>query len=106
VVRAILRGALKHAGAEVEFVSAAGNPQALLTGKALFSWQKDRRASGWRACTRVYGGRGANDTGFDLIFKAKPSPRNGTGAFAVARAGGEGDRADYPDFTKRVWGIN
>ena len=28
---------------KVEFISAAGNPQALLTGKALFSWRKDRR---------------------------------------------------------------
>jgi len=28
---------------KVEFISARGNPAALLTGKALFSWQKDRR---------------------------------------------------------------
>src|SRR3954468_10928680 len=28
---------------KVEFISAAGNPAALLTGKALFSWQKERR---------------------------------------------------------------
>ena len=27
---------------KVDFVSARGNPKALLTGKALFSWQKDR----------------------------------------------------------------
>ena len=27
----------------VEFISAAGHPAALLTGKALFSWQKERR---------------------------------------------------------------
>src|SRR4030095_6613254 len=28
---------------KVESISAAGSPAALLTGKALFSWQKDRR---------------------------------------------------------------
>src|SRR6185369_7227762 len=28
---------------KVEFVSARGEPKALLTGKALFGWQKDRR---------------------------------------------------------------
>ena len=28
---------------KVEFVSARGTPAALLTGKALFSWQKDKR---------------------------------------------------------------
>src|SRR3954471_6015113 len=28
---------------KVEFISAAGNPHALLTGKALFSWQREKR---------------------------------------------------------------
>ena len=28
---------------KVDFVSARGTPKALLTGKALFSWQKDKR---------------------------------------------------------------
>ncbi|MFL6566901.1 MAG: CoA-transferase [Burkholderiales bacterium] len=28
---------------KVEFISAAGNPAALLTGKALFSWQREKR---------------------------------------------------------------
>ena len=28
---------------KVEFISARGDPAALLTGKALFSWQKDKR---------------------------------------------------------------
>ena len=35
----------------VEFISARGDPAALLTGKALFSWQKDKRRFRWKACT-------------------------------------------------------
>src|SRR4029077_11036171 len=52
---------------KVEFVSAAGNPQALLTGKALFSWQKDKRRFRLES---VHPGHTAeeisNETGFDF----------------------------------------
>jgi glutaconate CoA-transferase subunit B len=94
---------------KVEFVSAAGSPQALLTGKALFTWQKDRR------CFRlesVHPGFTAdevrNDTGFDFDSQAvttteEPSKQElsllrGPVAKAIA--------ADYPDFARRVWGLN
>ena len=91
----------------VDFVSAAGSPAALLTGKALFSWQKEKR----RFCLESLH---ENDdvraiTGFEFD---SPSPvpetappgaqelscLRGPVASAIAR--------DYPDFAKRVWGIN
>ena len=92
---------------KVEFVSAAGSPQALLTGKALFTWQKDRR------CFRlesVHPGFSVDevrqDTGFDFDFQAvtttsEPSPQE----LALLRGPvAEAIRADYPDFARRVWG--
>ena len=94
---------------KVEFVSAAGNPQALLTGKALFSWQKDRRRFRLES---VHPGHSAeevrNDTGFDFDFQAAGPTEEPTkqelsllrGPVAKAIA------ADYPDFAKRVWGLN
>ena len=92
---------------KVEFVSARGDPKALLTGKALFSWQKDKRRFRLES-THEKGGIRA-DTGFDFDAPADvpltPPPTEeelsllrGPVAKAVA--------ADYPDFAKRVWGIN
>jgi glutaconate CoA-transferase subunit B len=89
---------------KVEFISARGTPAALLTGKALFSWRK-----------RFYlesvheDGDIRAETGFDFDGPAKapvtPAPSaddlrllRGPVAKAIA--------ADYPDFAKRVWGIN
>jgi glutaconate CoA-transferase, subunit B len=94
---------------KVEFVSAAGNPQALLTGKALFAWQKEPRR--WRL-ESVHPGytpdEVRSDTGFEFDFQqvtttTEPSERElallrGPVAKAIA--------ADYPDFAKRVWGLN
>jgi glutaconate CoA-transferase, subunit B len=93
----------------VEFVSAAGSPQALLTGKALFSWQKDRR------CFRlesVHPGHTAQEiakeTGFDFdagALKTTEEPTKQELSLLrgpVARA----IRADYPDFAEKVWGLD
>ena len=90
---------------KVEFVSARGNPKALLTGKALFSWKKGRfqlESVHERFDVRA-------ETGFDFDAPSEvpltPPPREeelkllrGPVAKLVA--------ADYPDFAKRVWGIN
>jgi glutaconate CoA-transferase subunit B len=93
----------------VEFVSAAGNPQALLTGKALFGWQKDRRRFRLES---VHPGHTVeeitNETGFDFDLDGKKTTEEPTkqelsllrGQVAAAIA------ADYPDFAKRVWGLN
>jgi len=94
---------------KVEFISAAGNPQALLTGKALFGWQKDRRRFRLES---VHPGHGVDEvrqeTGFDFDFqevtttKAPSDEELSLLRGPVAKA----IQADYPDFAKRVWGLN
>ena len=90
---------------KVEFVSARGNPTALLTGKALFSWQGGRfrlESVHERFDVRA-------ETGFEFDAPADvsltPPPTEGElkllrGPVAKLVA------ADYPDFAKRVWGLN
>jgi glutaconate CoA-transferase subunit B len=94
---------------KVEFVSARGDPRALLTGKALFSWQRDRR------CFRlesVHPGHTAdevrNDTGFDFDFQAVTTTAEPSAAELSLLRGpvAKAIQADYPDFAKRVWGLN
>jgi glutaconate CoA-transferase subunit B len=91
----------------VEFVSARGNPAALLTGKALFSWQKDRRRFRLESTHEKEDIREL--TGFEYDAPAEipltPPPTveeldllRGPVARAIA--------ADYPDFAKRIWGLN
>ena len=95
---------------KVEFVSATGNPAALLTGKALFSWQKDRR----RFCLEsVHGGaneadiRAATGFEFDVSQKIGPTPIPSREELETLRSKvAQQIAADYPDFAKRVWGIN
>jgi glutaconate CoA-transferase subunit B len=92
---------------KVEFISARGNPAALLTGKALFSWQKEQRR--FRLESVHEPGDIRSQTGFSFDFPgtvpATPPPTEedlallrGPVAKAIA--------ADYPDFAKRVWGID
>jgi glutaconate CoA-transferase subunit B len=92
---------------KVEFISARGDPAALLTGKALFSWQKDQRR--FRLESVHEPGDIRPETGFDFDASSAPgvtlppTPEDlallrGPVAKAIA--------ADYPDFAKRVWGIN
>ena len=94
---------------KVEFVSAAGNPQALLTGKALFGWQKDRRRFRLES---VHPGHTAeevrDETGFDFDSEAVkttelPSKQDLSHLRSVVA---KAIAADYPDFAKRVWGLN
>ena len=92
---------------KVEFVSARGDPAALLTGKAVFSWQKDKRR--FRLESVHEPGDVRAETGFDFDSPGEipltPAPTaedvtllRGPVAKVIA--------ADYPDFAKRVWGIN
>jgi glutaconate CoA-transferase, subunit B len=91
---------------KVEFVSARGDPAALLTGKALFSWQKDKGR--FRLESVHEAGDIRAETGFDYDageIALTPGPSDEDLALLrgpVARA----MAADYPDFAKRVWGIN
>jgi glutaconate CoA-transferase subunit B len=91
---------------KVEFVSARGEPAALLTGKALFSWQKDRRRFRLES---LHDGDVRAETGFDYDAPAEvprtPAPTDEDMALLrgpVAKA----IAADYPDFAKRVWGLH
>ncbi len=92
---------------KVEFVSARGDPRALLTGMALFSWQKNKRRFRLESRHEAVDIRAI--TGFDFDSPAEvpltpaPSPAElellrGPVARRVA--------ADYPDFARRVWGIH
>lgn len=92
---------------KVEFISARGDPAALVTGKAVFSWQKDKRR--FRLESVHEPGDVRAETGFDYDSSAQvavtPIPSDEElsllrGPVARAIAG------DYPDFAKRVWGIN
>jgi glutaconate CoA-transferase subunit B len=92
---------------KVDFVSARGNPAALVTGKALFSWQRDRR------CFRlesVHPGSSAEDvrtnTGFDYdlssSFGATPEPTREEVRILREKVSPQIKR-DYPEFAARVW---
>ena len=104
---------------KVEFISAPGwsppeverrgAPQALLTGRALFAWQKDKRRFRLQS---VHPGNSAEDirrnTGFDYdadaVVPQTPEPAAEELALMrgpVAKIIAE----DYPDFAKRVWGL-
>jgi glutaconate CoA-transferase subunit B len=103
---------------KVEFVSApgwsppevkrAGGPEALLTGKAVFAWQKERRRfrlqSVHPGCTPE---EVRSSTGFD--YDAPPgvavTPEPDGAALALLRGPvAERVAADYPEFARRVWG--
>ena len=90
---------------KVEFVSARGTPGALLTGKALFSWQGSR----FRLESTHQPGDIRGETGFDydapvrVPVTAVPTAED----LALLRSSVARRIApDYPDFAHRVWGIN
>jgi glutaconate CoA-transferase subunit B len=93
----------------VEFVSARGDPAALLTGKALFSWQKEARRFRLES---THPGHPVEEirenTGFAFDCPASvptteiPSPED----LQLLRSQVARQIAtDYPEFAARVWGI-
>lgn len=92
---------------KVEFISARGAPAALLTGKALFSWQPEKRRF------RLESFHGSNPheirahTGFDYDvspgLRETPSP-SASELQLLRGAVRKQIAADYPDFAERVWG--
>ena len=93
----------------VEFVSATGNPAALLTGKALFSWQKDKRRfrlESFHPGSSEKEIRESTGFEFDISPILRQTPPPGAEELSLLR-----DRVakyiavDYPDFARRVWGI-
>ena len=90
---------------KVEFVSARGTPGALLTGKALFSWQGSR----FRLESTHEAGDVRGETGFDFQSPERipltPPPTEED--LALLRSSvAQRIAPDYPDFARRVWGIN
>jgi len=92
---------------KVEFVSARGTPAALLTGKALFSWQADRRRFRLES---VHPGHTLDEvvdsTGFefDRSPESLPTPAPTAGELALLRDGVARQIAEnYPEFAARVW---
>jgi glutaconate CoA-transferase subunit B len=91
----------------VEFISARGDPAALLTGKALFSWQKEKRR--FRLESVHEPGDIRAETGFDYdVPESIPlTPVPSADELALLRGPvAKGIAPDYPDFAKRVWGIH
>jgi len=90
---------------KVEFVSARGTPGALLTGKALFSWQGSR----FRLESTHEAGDIRGETGFQYdspaVVPVTPAPT--AEDLALLRSSvAERIAPDYPDFARRVWGLN
>ena len=93
---------------KVDFVSARGNPAALVTGKALFSWQRERRRFRLES---VHPGSSAEDvranTGFEYDLASSlgvtPEPTEEEKE-ALRRKVSKQIEKDYPDFARRVWG--
>jgi len=104
---------------KVEFISAPGwsppdvqrpgGPVALLTGKALFAWQKDKRRFRLES---VHPGETVDQvresTGFDFDA-GRVGETSGPTAEELALLRGPVAAQiapDYPDFARKVWGIN
>jgi glutaconate CoA-transferase subunit B len=88
----------------VEFVSASGNPAALVTGRALFAWQKDRRR--FRLESVHDGADVRSETGFAYDATQTPArtPPPSFEDLALLRGPVAQEMvADYPDFARRVW---
>jgi glutaconate CoA-transferase subunit B len=91
----------------VEFVSARGDPAALLTGKALFSWQKDRRRFRLESVHEAGDIRTATGFDYDAPPQVPLTPAPSAQELSVLRSVVARKIAtDYPDFAGRVWGIN
>jgi glutaconate CoA-transferase subunit B len=93
--------------ARVEFVSARGAPKALLTGKALFSWQSERRRFRLES---VHPGASAEEirenTGFDYDAAQQSAVTPMPSAQELQLLRGPVAReiaANYPEFARRIW---
>lgn len=92
---------------KVEFVSARGDPKALLTGKALFSWQKDKRRFRLESVHEKFDVRAETGFDFDASTDVPLTPPPSDEELKLLRGPVAKLMAtDYPDFAKRVWGVS
>ena len=95
---------------KVEFVSARGDPLALVTGKALFAWQKELRRfrlESFHPGSSLEDVRESTGFDYDLSKDIGETPPPSPDDLHILRTHVAGKiAADYPDFAKRVWGID
>jgi len=90
---------------KVEFVSAAGNPAALLTGKVLFSWQRQKRRFRLESAHDGEDVRPLTGFEYDSPLPIPRTPAPSDEELALLRGPVVSEMAlNYPDFAKRVWG--
>ena len=91
----------------VEFVSASGNPAALLTGKALFSWQKEKRRFRLESVHPSSSFEEVRDeTGFEFDTSAACGETAAPSAEELRSLRAEVKAQilpNYPEFAARVW---
>lgn len=91
---------------KVDFISARGSPAALLTGMALFSWQREKRRFRLES---VHPGHSTEEvrasTGFDYEADTPtPTPAPSAAEIDLLRTKvREKIALDYPEFAARVW---
>jgi glutaconate CoA-transferase, subunit B len=92
---------------KVEFISAAGKPAALVTGKAVFGWDGRFVLKSFHPGESVESIRAATGFAFGVDASVMETARPSDDDLARLR-GVVGKRiaADYPDFAKRIWNIN
>ena len=88
----------------VEFISAAGDPAALLTGRALFSWQKDRRRFRLESVHDGEDVRGQTGFDYDSLPQVPQTAEPSDEELALLRGPVAKEMAaNYPEFARRVW---
>jgi glutaconate CoA-transferase subunit B len=92
---------------KVEFVSARGDPRALLTGMALFSWQKERRRFRLESRHEAVDIRAITGFDYDSPDEVPLTPPPSAAELELLRGPvAKLVAADYPDFAKKVWGLH
>jgi glutaconate CoA-transferase, subunit B len=90
----------------VEFISAAGDPAALLTGKALFSWQREKRRFRLESVHEPGDIRAQTGFSYDSPDTVPSTALPTAEDLALLRGPVAREMAaNYPDFAKRVWGL-
>jgi glutaconate CoA-transferase, subunit B len=89
---------------KVDFISAAGRPAALLTGKALFGWNGRFVLQSFHPGESVESVRAATGFEFDVAPSVAATAAPGAEELSLLRTKVAARiAADYPEFARRVW---